>query len=124
MAKILKVAEIPAEILNGTRRWNLLNVKIGADKLGMFLIAVKPKAVPHVPYHFHNKKESAFFVIQGKAKIIVEDREYVITPDTVVLIPPGEKHQIMNIGKTDLKIIEVYSPPLSEEDTFVVQKKK
>lgn len=55
--------------------------------------------------------------------MIVEDEEYVITPDIVVFIPLGEKHQIINIGRTDLKIIEVSSPPL-EEDNFIVEKRK
>ena len=120
MVKISKVSEIPAEILNRAKRIRLVNEKTGANRFGILLITVEPGAPPHVQYHFHKKKESAYFVIQGMAKMIIEDKEYVITPDMIVFIPPGEKHQIFNIGKTELKVIEVLSPLPLGEDSYTV----
>ena len=121
MVSIRKVEEINPEVASGSKRIHLVDNSIDANRFGMMIVSVKPNTPPHVPYHFHRKKESAFFVVQGKAKLIVEGKDYVITPDTIVFIPPGEKHQVMNIGETEFKMIEVYSPLPLEKDNITVE---
>ena len=109
------------ELLEKVKRYDLLNQSIGANKIGMLFISIEPKAPPHVPYHFHKKKESAFFILEGKAQFIAEGKKYVLTPYMAVYIPPNEKHQVINIGETELKMIEVYSPPPLAEDNYQVK---
>jgi len=111
MVKVLKVTEMPAEILDRAKRIHLVDEKTGANNLRMILININPKAPPHVPYHSHKNQESVYFVIQGKGKMLIEDKEYIVEPDMVVFIPPKERHQVFNIGETDLTLIEVFSPP-------------
>lgn len=110
MVRVLKVAELPSEKLERAKRVLLVDEKTGAKNLRMIRVDVKPKAPPHVPYHLHKKQESVYYIIQGKAKLIIEDEEYIVEQDTVIFIPPNERHQIQNVGETDLTFIEVFSP--------------
>ena len=124
MVRIVKASNAPTETLRGTQRKHLLSSNDGAKRFGVLFITVKPEGPPHVKYHFHKKRESAFFVIQGKAKIVVENEEHFVEPDTLVFIPPGERHQLMNAGNTELRIIEVYAPPPFEGDNYIVENRK
>ena len=71
MVRILKVAEMPTEMLERAKRVLLVDEKTGAKNLRMIRVDVKPKAPPHVSYHLHTKQESVYYVIQGKAKMII-----------------------------------------------------
>ena len=124
MVRIVKASNAPTETLGGTQRTHLLSSNDGAKRFGVLFITVKPEEPPHVKYHFHKKRESAFFVIQGRARIIVENEEHFVEPNTLVFIPPGEKHQLMNAGNTELRVVEVYSPLPFEGDNYIVKKPK
>jgi mannose-6-phosphate isomerase-like protein (cupin superfamily) len=120
MVRVCRVDSVPTETIDGTQRADLVSGEIGAERFGMLLITVRPGSPPHVKYHFHKKKETAFFILKGKARIVVENKEYVVGPNDIIFVPPGEKHQLVNVGNTELKIIEVYSPLPFEGDFFLV----
>ena len=81
-SKILNVDEIPEVEISTTdtvpvlaNRKYLVNEKISAKNFVVALLTVKPKVPPHVPYHYHTRKETVQFVMEGRAKVIVEDEE-------------------------------------------------
>ncbi|MFI5240719.1 MAG: cupin domain-containing protein [Candidatus Saccharimonadia bacterium] len=52
-------------------------------------------------------------VEQGHAKVILNNGEieYELHENWVIIIPAGNYHNVINIGKTELKLTTLYSPP-------------
>ncbi len=59
-------------------------------------------------------------VEQGEAKVIYENGEveYNMHANWVIIVPAGNYHNIINIGKEDLKLFTLYSPPAHLNDTL------
>lgn len=53
----------------------------------------------------------------GEAKVVLDDVEHRMKEDDAVVIPQGTKHNVINIGKTDLKLYSIYSPPEHKDGT-------
>ena len=67
-----------------------------------------------IPDHVHEESEEVLFLISGRAKIVIEgEGEWEIGPETAFYSPIGVKHRVENIGDEPLRIVWVYSPPLS-----------
>ena len=47
--------------------------------------------------------------------MLVEGRRFRITPGTVLFIEPGEAHCMVDIGRTDGAVLEVWHDPPGEE---------
>ncbi len=55
---------------------------------------------------------------KGKAKVIMNDEEYVVNDGDAFLVPAGTKHNVVNLSNTEtLKLYTVYSPPHHRDDT-------
>ena len=57
-------------------------------------------------------------VEQGKCKVILDGVEHIMEDDYAVVIPAGTKHNIINIGETELKLYSIYSPPEHKDATI------
>jgi mannose-6-phosphate isomerase-like protein (cupin superfamily) len=55
--------------------------------------------------HGHNIIDETFYFIEGKGKIIIDDKEYEASEGSVFLIEPGEMHNIKNDSAKPLKVI-------------------
>ena len=49
--------------------------------------------------------------------------EHEISDDWAIIVPAGTWHNIINVGKTDLKLYTLYSPPDHLRDTVQISKK-
>ncbi|MCQ2958212.1 MAG: mannose-1-phosphate guanylyltransferase/mannose-6-phosphate isomerase [Candidatus Gastranaerophilales bacterium] len=68
-------------------------------------------------YQMHNHRSEHWVVLSGKAKILLEDKEYVLNPGQSIDIPLKAKHSLQNPFFDDLEIIEVQlGDKLIEED--------
>ena len=56
-------------------------------------------------------------VEEGKCKVILDGVESIMEKDYAVVIPAGTKHNVINIGETDLKLYSIYSPPEHKDGT-------
>lgn len=56
-------------------------------------------------------------VEQGEGKAILDGVEHVFGTDWAVVVPAGARHNIINVGKNDLKLYSVYSPPNHKDGT-------
>jgi mannose-6-phosphate isomerase-like protein (cupin superfamily) len=52
--------------------------------------------------HFHSDMYEVFFVESGEGTICIDDRNYILKPGSCVTVEPGETHEIINNGTTDL----------------------
>lgn len=57
---------------------------------------------------------------QGVAKVILNNgkTEYKLEKNWAIIIPAGTYHNVINTGKTDLKLYTLYSPPAHLKNTL------
>lgn len=48
---------------------------------------------------------------QGTGKAILDGTEYAIENGTIIIVPAGARHNIINIGADALKLYTLYAPP-------------
>ncbi len=83
-------------------RW-LITSEDGAPNFAMRLFRVLPGG--NTPYHRH-PYEHEVFVLEGKGKLVFEDKEYALEAGTVVYVDPDKKHQFVNTSsEKELKFI-------------------
>ncbi len=66
------------------------------------------------PYHHHSNSDNLYYILEGEASVLCEGKEVTAGPGEVVWIPRGEKHDVVNIGKGELRLIEVKTPAESD----------
>jgi mannose-6-phosphate isomerase-like protein (cupin superfamily) len=62
-----------------------------------------------VPWH-NQEQEEVYFVIEGTAEMCLSDERRTLSTGQAVYIPPGQFHQITNIGTTPLRMLYCYAP--------------
>lgn len=69
----------------------------------------------------HPRSEQWLFVIAGTGRVRVASarnriRNHPLKAGDVLLIEKGERHQVTNTGKKELRTINFYSPPAYDEE--------
>ena len=67
--------------------------------------------------HFHRSEH--WVVVDGTAKVEIDDNEKVIGPNESVYIPLGTKHRLSNPTKLPLTLIEIQSGSYLGEDDIL-----
>ena len=63
-----------------------------------------------VPLHYHAKRESLIFLMEGEIIEIVDGKEFPVKAGDVVYIGAGEKHKMVNRTDKEVRYIEFFSP--------------
>lgn len=63
--------------------------------------------------HSHPTSEQVAFVLEGRALIEVGGEKAVAPAGALVYLPPGLEHRVTVMGDDPLKLLLVYSPPVS-----------
>jgi mannose-6-phosphate isomerase-like protein (cupin superfamily) len=63
--------------------------------------------------HLHYNSNEHAYIQNGNGKCVIKDEIFSIKPNTLVLCPMETPHQFINTGRTPLKIIYIYTPPLN-----------
>ncbi len=62
-----------------------------------------------IPFHSHNCEESVV-LMEGRAVLDIDGREYNLKPHEATYIPPGISHRFRNLSKTEpMKILWIYA---------------
>jgi mannose-6-phosphate isomerase-like protein (cupin superfamily) len=67
----------------------------------------------------HHHRSEHWIVVEGTAKVTVDDRVELVSENQSTYIPIGAAHRLENPGKVDLTIIEVQAGPYLGEDDIV-----
>ena len=104
-----------SEHKRGYRPWgSYISIAEGKNWL-VKLIEVNPGA--SLSLQKHKFRAEHWIVVQGTAKVRIEDKKTILNENQSTFIPLGTLHQLSNPKKSKLKIIEVQSGSLlSEED--------
>ena len=67
--------------------------------------------------HKHECSEEIYHILQGKGVMVLGENKITVEIGDTICIPPGMRHNILNSGDVDLKILCACSPPYLHDDT-------
>ncbi len=70
--------------------------------------------------HYHIKTEELYYVISGEGQMCVEGELRTIGTGGAVVILPGQRHKVSNIGRIDLVMLVACAPAYQDEDQVIV----
>lgn len=110
-AKLTTLSESEFQMMNDDKGVTrpLVGLGDGAEKVDVHLNVLKPGAPAH-PYHYHERAENVYIVLEGTAELIIEGTVYLVEKDGVAFIPPGVPHAAGNAGDEPLTLLEIYAP--------------
>lgn len=65
--------------------------------------------------HKHPKVNESYFMIQGSAKLTIEEKATELNGYDSAIIPVGKKHQISTIGSKNLIFLAIVTPPWTQD---------
>lgn len=75
----------------------------------LVLMSLKPKE--EIGMEVHEDNDQFFRFEKGQGKCIIDGNEYDLTDGSVIVVPSGAQHNIINVSETeDLKLYTIYSP--------------
>jgi len=69
--------------------------------------------------HRHPVTEEIYYVLRGAGRMTVGTEQREVGPGDGILIPPGTRHTIQNVGQDPLVFLCCCAPPYSHEDTVI-----
>jgi mannose-6-phosphate isomerase-like protein (cupin superfamily) len=67
--------------------------------------------------HRHPCTEEIYYILRGAGRMTIGAEQREVGPGDGILIPPGTRHTILNIGAAPLVFLCCCAPPYSHEDT-------
>ncbi|SDE44711.1 phosphomannose isomerase type II C-terminal cupin domain [Riemerella columbipharyngis] len=101
----------------GERPWGKYFVLEDQPNYKLKRIEVNPGH--RLSYQYHHKRQEAWTIIQGTAKVTLDGEEIVFKYGETVQIPRQIKHRIQNIGEDILVFIEVQTGTYFGEDDII-----
>ncbi len=86
----------------------------------LVLMSLKPKE--EIGMEIHKKVDQFIRIEKGTALAIIDNKKYKLKKEYFIIIPAGTYHNIINIGRSDLKLYSIYSP--SNHKSGTIQKIK
>lgn len=80
-------------------------------------IVVKPGAALSLQSHHHRSEH--WIVVEGTAKVTIDDQVRLLTENQSVYIPLGALHRMENPGKVPMVLIEVQTGSYLGEDDII-----
>ena len=99
------------------RPWGFYESIEAGDRYQVKHLMVKPGAVLSLQVHHHRAEH--WVVVKGTARVVVGNKEMILSENESTYIPIGTPHRLENPGKVPLSIIEVQSGCYLEEDDIV-----
>jgi len=66
----------------------------------------------------HDDVDQTLVFVQGRGKAILNGQESAVSPDRLVHVPAGTRHNFVNTGAVDLRLYTIYAPPEHEPGTI------
>ncbi len=116
---VKNIAEVPAFVTkDGSEIRELLahrNSCIRNQTLAEARLAPGRSTAPH----HHMRTEEIYYVLAGQGLMRVGAEQRQVRPGDAVAIPPGQSHQITNIGSEVLKFLCSCAPGYEHDDTVL-----
>lgn len=99
------------------RPWGWFESLVTGDRFQVKRIVVHPGAALSLQSHHHRAEH--WIVVEGTARVTIDDAVTLITENQSVYIPLGAKHRLENPGKMPMVLIEVQTGSYLGEDDII-----
>ena len=99
------------------RPWGMFESLIIGSRFQVKRILVKPGAALSLQSHHHRSEH--WIVVEGTAKVTIDDQVKLVTENQSVYIPLGAVHRMENPGKVPMILIEVQTGSYLGEDDII-----
>lgn len=99
------------------RPWGWFESLVVGSRFQVKRIVVKPGAALSLQSHHHRSEH--WIVVEGTAKVTVEDNVQLISENQSVYVPLGATHRMENPGKLPMVLIEVQTGSYLGEDDII-----
>jgi mannose-1-phosphate guanylyltransferase/mannose-6-phosphate isomerase len=99
------------------RPWGWFESLVVGDRFQVKRIVVHPGAALSLQSHVHRSEH--WIVVEGTAKVTIDDKVQLVTENQSVYIPLGAVHRMENPGKVPMVLIEVQTGAYVGEDDIV-----
>jgi mannose-6-phosphate isomerase-like protein (cupin superfamily) len=82
----------------------------------LVLMSIKPKE--EIGLEIHKNTTQFIKIEKGSCIAIIGKEEIKIKKEGYIVILPNTQHNIINIGRSDLKLYTIYSPPHHKPNTI------
>jgi len=63
--------------------------------------------------HTHQTEEEIIYILSGRGAVVSAEKEGRLEPGVAVFIPPGLEHQMRADASEPLKLVTLFSPPVT-----------
>lgn len=112
-----KRARQATEFRKDHRPWGWFESLVLGDRFQVKRIHVHPGAALSLQSHHHRSEH--WIVVQGTARVTVDDKVTLVTENESVYIPLGATHRLENPGKVPIVLIEVQTGSYLGEDDII-----
>lgn len=81
------------------------------------LVLMRLKPGEEIGMEAHDDGDQFFRFEEGEGVVSIDGHEHKVKDGSAVVIPSGAMHNVINTGKTDLKMYTIYSPPEHKDRT-------
>lgn len=99
------------------RPWGWFESLVVGGRFQVKRILVHPGAALSLQSHFHRSEH--WIVVEGTARVTVDDKVQLVTENQSVYIPLGARHRMENPGRVPMVLIEVQTGTYVGEDDIV-----
>ncbi|UHM91435.1 mannose-1-phosphate guanylyltransferase/mannose-6-phosphate isomerase [Rahnella victoriana] len=99
------------------RPWGRNDNVVNSARYHINRITVKPGGQFSLQMHHHRSEH--WLILSGTARIILEDKNYLLTENQSAFIPIGAQHMLENPGKIPLELLEIQSGSYLEDDDII-----
>ncbi|WP_142857556.1 cupin domain-containing protein [Salinigranum halophilum] len=97
--------------IDTTRLDGLFDVVGGTDRSQAATMVLAPGQSTGGPESAHAASDQWLYVVSGDGTATVEGDTVDLAAGTLLLVEPGETHEITNTGTVPLETVNVYAPP-------------
>ena len=91
----------------------------------MQLVLMSLKPGEEIGSEIHTENDQFFRFEKGEGKVIINDTTYEVADGSVVIVPSGAKHNVINTSITeDLKLYTIYAPAHHKDGIIRATKKE
>jgi mannose-1-phosphate guanylyltransferase/mannose-6-phosphate isomerase len=99
------------------RPWGWFESLVVGDRFHVKRIVVHPGAALSLQSHYHRSEH--WIVVEGTARVTIDDEVKLVTENQSVYIPLGAVHRMENPGKMPMSLIEVQTGNYFGEDDII-----
>lgn len=97
--------------------WIATPETIGSEEMSFAIMRCHPHAVVR-PMHTHKDIEEILMVLDGEGEAWIDGEFYPFRKGDAVLLPKNSKHQVRNVGDTELVTVSIFSG-ITNQDSYI-----